>query len=204
MVNGAFVYLASRSPRRRELMTQAGIPHRLLDVEVDESALPGEIAEHYVERLARSKAAAAWASLLGRGQEPAPVLAADTTVALGDQLLGKPEHPQVAEDCLMALSGPTHRVLTGIAVCYDSQVETRVVTTRVRFKELTREQTQRYVATGEPMDKAGAYGIQGFGAALVAGIEGSDSNVVGLPLLETVELVGLFNVPYWQKLTSDQ
>ena len=216
MTNASFLYLASRSPRRRELLTQVGVPFRLLDIEIDESVLAEEKAADYVERLARGKAEAGWAALQKSGQEAAPVLAADTMVALGGRLLGKPRDKQDAVESLMHLSGQLHDVLTGIALCCapsckgngengdNLQIETRVVTTRVRFNRFSKEDALRYVETGEPMDKAGSYGIQGFGGALVAGIEGSYSNVVGLPLMETVELAGLFGVPYWQKLSGDQ
>ncbi|MCL6268906.1 Maf family nucleotide pyrophosphatase [Sansalvadorimonas sp. 2012CJ34-2] len=208
MANVSFLYLASRSPRRRELLTQAGIPFRLVDIEIDESVLENERAADYVERLARSKAEAGWAKLQDTGGAAAPVLAADTTVALGGKLLGKPENEDDAVESLMHLSGQTHDVLTGIALCGDLgdglDVETQVVTTRVRFSHFSIEDARRYVATGEPMDKAGSYGIQGFGGTLVESIDGSYSNVVGLPLKETVELAGLFGVPYWQKLSGDQ
>ncbi len=204
MAKVPFVYLASRSPRRAELLQQVGIPFQLLDTEIDESVLPDEGAADYVERLARSKAEAGWQVLKLQGGEPAPVLAADTTVAHGCQLLGKPGNEQDAIDTLMKLSGNIHDVLTGLALFDGEQMHSRVVITRVRFERFPVAQAQRYVATGEPMDKAGSYGIQGFGSALVAGIEGSYSNVVGLPLKETVELAALFDIPYWQKLSGDQ
>lgn len=201
MAAPSFLYLASRSPRRRELLTQAGIPFRLLDMEVDESVLPGESAAAYVERLARNKALEGWRILsVSEAKEFAPVLAADTTVAQGTDILGKPETPEQALQMLMQLQGQVHYVHTGVALCFDDRVETRVVTTTVRFSEFTQDTAKRYIATGEPMDKAGAYGIQGFGGVLVEGIEGSYSNVVGLPVQETVELTRLFNVPYWQTL----
>ncbi|WP_281646634.1 Maf family protein [Parendozoicomonas sp. Alg238-R29] len=200
MTAPSFLYLASRSPRRRELLKQAGIPFCLLDIEVDESVLPGEPATDYVERLARKKAASAWKALSAAGvKEQAPVLAADTTVALGADIMGKPETEQQAVQMLMQLQKQVHSVHTGIALCYGGNIETRVVTTIVRFSEFSQDIAEQYVKTGEPMDKAGAYGIQGFGGVLVAGIEGSYSNVVGLPVQETVELARLFNVPFWQK-----
>ena len=198
----SFLYLASRSPRRRELLKQAGIPFRLLDVEVDESVISGESALNYVERLAQSKAIAASQSVLSQGRSqgshPAPVLAADTTVAEGSLILGKPADTDEAINMLLHLSGKAHSVHTGIAICHGQDVKTQVVSTTVRFASLSRDMVERYVATGEPMDKAGGYGIQGFGGALVEGIEGSYSNVVGLPIRETVELVAHFGVPYWQ------
>ena len=193
-----FLYLASRSPRRRELLTQAGIPFRLLDVDVDESVLSGEPAVTYVERLARRKALAASESLKAQGLEPAPVLAADTTVTVGADILGKPIDGEDAVKMLLQLSGKTHSVHTGVAIRFENAVETRVVSTRVCFADITAEMAERYVATGEPMDKAGSYGIQGFGGALVAGIEGSYSNIVGLPIRETVELAARYSVPFWQ------
>ncbi|MTI14826.1 Maf family protein [Sansalvadorimonas verongulae] len=200
MAAPSFLYLASRSPRRRELLNQAGVPFRLLDMEVDETVLAGESAVAYVERLARNKATKGWRILsVSKSKELAPVLAADTTVALATDILGKPESPEQAVDMLMQLQGQEHTVHTGVALCFDTKIEARVVTTMVRFGQFSQDMATRYVATGEPMDKAGAYGIQGFGGVLVAGIEGSYSNVVGLPVQETVELARLFNVPFWQQ-----
>ncbi len=197
MASALYLYLASRSPRRRELLKQAGIPFQLLDVEVDESVLSGEAARDYVERLARSKAQAASGAL--PASDTVPVLAADTTVALGEVILGKPEDKEHAVTMLMSLSGRSHTVHTGIALCRGELCESLVVSTHVHFSAFSREQAIAYAATGEPLDKAGGYGIQGFGGVLVKGIEGSYSNVVGLPIKETVELADRFGVPYWQE-----
>ncbi|CAM3790333.1 Maf family protein [Parendozoicomonas haliclonae] len=195
-----YLYLASRSPRRRELLQQAGIPFRLIDIEVDESVLEDEAAADYVERLARDKARAGVASQ-GEAAQSAPVLAADTTVAEGTHILGKPETPAEAVDMLMHLSGREHTVYTGIAMALGDRLESRVVATRVCFASFRRADAERYVATGEPMDKAGAYGIQGFGGVLVERIEGSYSNVVGLPVYETATLAAEFGVACWQTET---
>ncbi len=194
-----FLYLASRSPRRRELLTQAGIPFRLLDIDVDESVQAGETASAYVERLARSKAEAGVLALRSGHSDPsAPVLAADTTVVLDGQILGKPADADEAVAMLMRLSGKEHLVLTGIALFSAERKLSQVVTTKVRFANFSQQQIKRYVATGEPMDKAGAYGIQGYGGVLVESMTGSYSNVVGLPVRETAELASQFGVSCWQ------
>ena len=137
MAAPSFLYLASRSPRRRELLTQAGIPFRLLDMEVDESVLPDESAVAYVERLARNKALEGWRILsVSETKELAPVLAADTTVALGTNILGKPETPEQALQMLMQLQGQMHYVHSGVALCCDGRMETRVVTTNCIFHRI--------------------------------------------------------------------
>ncbi len=194
-----FLYLASRSPRRRELLTQAGIPFRLLDIDVDESVLMGEAPEVYVERLARAKAKAGLLLLQQGSYGPsAPVLSADTTVALDGHILSKPADADEAVAMLMRLSGKEHLVHTGIALCSAERILSQVVTTKVRFANFSQQQIERYVATGESMDKAGAYGIQGYGGVLVESLTGSYSNVVGLPVRETAELASQFGVSCWQ------
>ncbi len=199
-----FLYLASRSPRRRELLRQVGIPFRLIDVEVDESPLEGEAAIDYVGRLAREKAQTAARQLSASGWESAPVLAADTTVALDGRILGKPVSAEDAVNMLMYLSGRKHAVHTGVALFRAGKadrvekVEICVVTTHVCFAPFEQQEIERYVATGEPMDKAGAYGIQGYGGVLVERIEGSYSNVVGLPIRETATLAARFGIACWQ------
>lgn len=193
-----FLYLASRSPRRRELLAQIGIPFQIVDIEIDESVKAGESAMAYVERVAREKAHAGHAALMATGALPAPVLAADTTVALGSDILGKPINAEDAIVLLTRLSGREHFVHTGIALVLGEHMLSKVVTTRVQFVDITQQQIEGYVALGEPMDKAGAYGIQGYGGVLVEWIAGSYSNVVGLPIQETAELAAHFGISCWQ------
>lgn len=175
--------LASGSPRRRAFLEQLGLRFSVSPADLDESVRPGEAAAPYVERLAREKAQRVSARHPGQR-----VLAADTTVVLGEQVLGKPEDPEDALRMLRALSGKTHRVLTGVALI-GSGLRSRVVETRVVFREASDAELVWYVQTGEPLDKAGAYALQGIGGFLVRAIEGSHSNVVGLPLAETLELL---------------
>lgn len=196
-----WIYLASQSPRRRELLAQWGVSCQLLlpdageDAEALERARPGETPRAYVQRVTRAKLHAALARLRRRGWPPAPVLCADTTVALGRAIFGKPADEQEARAMLSALSGRSHRVLTAVAVgtwgASDAapQLELRVSESRVRFAPLSPERIARYVATGEPMGKAGAYAIQGLAALWVTHISGSHSGIVGLPAHETAELL---------------
>jgi septum formation protein len=191
------IYLASRSPRRRELLGHIGVKFHLLlfrnrpgaAPDVEEDPLPGEEPRDYVMRVARAKAAAGWQRMLERNLPRAPVLAADTTVALGKRIFGKPASRRDAEIMLADLSGKRHEVLTAVVVQYDDQVETALSVSEVQFRELTRQEIQDYVATGEPDDKAGAYAIQGRAALFVAEIRGSQSGIVGLPLYETAQLL---------------
>jgi septum formation protein len=184
------VVLASQSPRRRELLASVGVSVEVRPSTTDESVLPGEVADAYVRRLAREKAEAVPATT---GEL---VLAADTAVVLGSEILGKPRDDADARRMLRALSGSTHFVLTGVHARVDSgeatgvHSETISVSSAVRFVTLSDERIDWYVATGEPTDKAGAYAVQGAGGSLVRGIAGSVSNVVGLPLAETLALLG--------------
>ncbi|GLR13850.1 Maf-like protein [Chitinimonas prasina] len=189
------IYLASASPRRRELLGQIGVPIELVRCEIDESPLPGEQALPYVSRLARAKAQAGVATYRREGREPRLLLAADTTVALDGLILGKPESPEDAVAMLMRLSGSCHQVLTGVALTDGERTETAVSTSQVRFRDLAEAEIRAYVASGEPMDKAGSYGAQGLGAILIADLQGSFSGVVGLPLCETAELLRRFDYP---------
>lgn len=192
----ATLHLASGSPRRRELLAQIGVPFVTLIASIDESALPGESAEGYVERLAREKALAGLAAL----DEPqqAVVLGADTAVVLDGHILGKPVDRAEALATLAALSGREHQVLTAVALASTTRVESRVVASRVRFRPLRTGEAEAYWASGEPRDKAGSYGIQGLAAVFVSQIEGSYSAVVGLPLCETAQLLREFGIPCWQ------
>lgn len=176
--------LASQSPRRIELMREAGFDTRVIPANIDETALPDEGPFNLVERLARAKAAAVAKEHAKEGE---PVVAADTIVALDGELLGKPTDEADARRMLHALSGKTHQVATGVCIVLDGSAESFVDITDVTFYELTHDEIDAYVATGEPMDKAGAYGIQGqHGRMLVEKIDGDFYNVVGLPIAKVV------------------
>ena len=191
------IYLASRSPRRRELLAQIGVRFHLLlfrdkpetDPELDEVPLAGETPVTYVERVARAKAQAGWKRLEQRNLPRAAVLAADTTVALDGRILGKPADRRESAEMLAALSGKRHQVLTAVAVKHDFQFECVLQSSEVEFKPLTADEIRQYVATGECDDKAGAYAIQGRAAQFVAELRGSYSGVMGLPLYETAQLL---------------
>jgi septum formation protein len=192
-----FVYLASRSPRRRDLLRQAGIPFRVVDVAVDESVPAGEPAAAYVARLAEAKAAAGWRTVDGSGGQP--VLAADTVVVLGDRILGKPSGREDALAMLQSLSGRTHVVLTAVALCGAAGGACRISRSEVTFRAISAAECRIYWETGEPCDKAGAYAIQGFAAVFIAALNGSYSGVMGLPLFETAELLQVAGVPRWRR-----
>jgi len=191
------IYLASRSPRRRELLSQIGVRFHLLlfreragEVpDVDEDSLPAETPGAYVERMARDKADSGWRRMLQRNLPPAPVLAADTTVALDGKIYGKPTNREHAASMLAALSGKRHEVLTGVAVKLHDHLEFALSTSEVLLKKLTAEEIAQYVASGESDDKAGAYAIQGRAARFVVELRGSYSGVMGLPLYETTQLL---------------
>ncbi|WP_300319126.1 Maf family protein [Accumulibacter sp.] len=197
------VHLASRSPRRRELLTQIGVTFDTIafrstqrgDPELDETPLPDERAIDYVERIARNKAELGcrivdWRRLLRQ-----PVLAADTTIELAGELIGKPADPDDARRILRRLSGATHRVLSAVTVGFEGRIELALSISEVRFRQLDDGEIERYVASGEPMDKAGAYGIQGRAAMFVEHLAGSYSGVMGLPLYETAQLLSRFGCP---------
>ncbi|MGE8481156.1 nucleoside triphosphate pyrophosphatase [Pseudomonas sp. FP1740] len=194
------LYLASGSPRRRELLTQIGVPFTAISADIDETPFPEESPSAYVERLARGKAE------VGRGAIVSDadfcVLGADTAVVLDGKILGKPVDEAEAYAMLMLLSGCEHEVLTAIAVHDGERCESLVVRSLVRFRTIGRDEAAAYWASGEPRDKAGGYGIQGLGAVFVAGLNGSYSAVVGLPLCETAELLGHFGIPCWQTLNA--
>jgi len=194
------LYLASASPRRRELLAQIGVPFTTHVVPIDETPQPGEAPAAYVERLALAKAQAALGTLDDR--HDAVVLGSDTAVVLDGRILGKPVDREDALATLAALSGREHQVLTAVALVSDARAEARVVASTVRFKALDRTQLEAYWATGEPRDKAGSYGIQGLAAVFVSQMQGSYSAVVGLPLCETAELLAQFAIPCWQTTAS--
>ena len=190
------IYLASRSPRRRELLAQIGVRFEPLlfregargDPDTNEDVLPGEHPDDYVRRVAMAKARAAWQRVtLRRGLQRRPVLAADTTVCLGTEILGKPADRSDAERILRVLSGTQHRVLTAVAVGFEARFSLAVSESLVTFVPLDDRRIRDYVESGEPFDKAGAYGIQGRAGAFVARLEGSYSGVMGLPLFELRE-----------------
>ncbi len=195
--SGDRIYLASRSPRRRELLRQIGIGFEMLWLresaerppDVDETPLMGEAPDDYVRRVCREKAATGWRRLVARGLPRLPVLAADTTVCLDQRILGKPVDNAGAAAMLAALSGREHRVLTAVAIQFDAELEIIVSESIVRFDVLDEATIAAYVATGEPLDKAGAYGIQGRAAAFIAELRGSYSGVMGLPLYETAAML---------------
>lgn len=197
------IYLASRSPRRRELLTQIGVKFEPLlfregtrsDADTDEAVHPGEQPDEYVRRVTQIKAEAAWQRVvMRRGLQRKPVLAADTTVALAGEILGKPADRADAERILRLLSGTQHRVLTAVAVQQESRIEIAVSESLVTFGRLDDERIVAYALSGEPFDKAGAYGIQGRAGAFVERIEGSYSGVMGLPLFETANLLRKFGI----------
>ena len=187
------IYLASRSPRRRELLTQIGVDFETVifrtgeraDPETDETPHPGEDAVAYVERVARAKATHGGRILGWRKLPPRPVLSADTTLEFAGEIIGKPLNEAEAASILRRLSGQTHRVLTGVAVCLEGRTEYVLSTSEVRFRSLDEEEIRHYVMTGEPMDKAGAYGIQGRAGLFVEHLAGSYTGVMGLPVCET-------------------
>ena len=204
MPDTKFVYLASQSPRRRQLLEQLGIRYELLladdseDAEALEVVLPGEAPRAYVQRVTLLKLQAALARMQRRGLPLAPVLCSDTTVALGKTILGKPDDAKHAAHILGTLSGQTHRVLTSVAMGTVSKAgkplktEQALSVSNVRFAPLTRTQIQSYVASGEPMGKAGAYAVQGRAAAYIERISGSYSGIMGLPMFETAQLLRAF------------
>ncbi|RCX08218.1 Maf family protein [Extensimonas vulgaris] len=201
----AFIYLASQSPRRSQLLTQIGVRHELLlpttagaedavedlaeDAEALEAVRPGEAPARYVQRVTALKLDAAVARHARRGLPEAPILCADTTVALGRHIFGKPADAAEAERMLAALSGRVHRVLTAVALQAGPRRLAALSVSRVRFAAMTTAQIAAYVATGEPLGKAGAYGVQGRAAAFIAQLAGSYSGIMGLPLYETAQLL---------------
>lgn len=196
------LYLASGSPRRRELLTQIGVPFSTVSAPIDETPFPDEPPAAYVERLAREKALAGRAQLLGSLPDTAfCVLGADTAVVLDGLILGKPVDEADGLAMLMALSSREHEVLTAIALVTPQGCETRLVRSRVAFRTLSIQEASLYWASGEPQDKAGGYAIQGLAAVFVTGLNGSYSGVVGLPVCETAELLAHFGIPCWQNLT---
>lgn len=196
----SFIYLASQSPRRRQLLEQLGVAYQLLlpdadeDAEALEQVRPNEAPAAYVQRVTQLKLDAALQRLARRGLPTAPVLCSDTTVALGRVIFGKPADPADAVVMLAQLGGRTHRVLTAVALGLGPRREQVLSRSQVRFATLGADDIQAYVSTGEPLGKAGAYGVQGRAAAFIAHISGSYSGIMGLPLFETAQLLRRFQV----------
>lgn len=197
------IYLASRSPRRRELLRQIGVGHELLllredakrGADVNESPLADETPRDYAVRVAKTKATAGLQAIARRASGLVkPVLAADTTIALDGNIIGKPADAADAVRILTLLSWRSHVVITAVAMAFAEQIETRISESVVTLRALDAAMIQRYIATGEPMDKAGAYAVQGRAAAFITRIEGSYSGIMGLPLAETVDLLTEFKI----------
>ncbi|RLT94163.1 Maf family protein [Ketobacter sp.] len=197
-----WVYLASASPRRRELLQQIGVRFTVMSAAVDEAVLAGESPLDYVCRLAQAKADAVLSRVEMEGQLLRPVLGADTTVVLGERILGKPADEADAVAMLLALSGQTHQVMTAVALVSDGAdcpaTQLAYSVTEVQFRSIDEAEARQYWRTGEPADKAGAYGIQGLGAVFVENLSGSYSGVVGLPLYETANLLKQAGVSLWR------
>jgi septum formation protein len=197
---GPFIYLASQSPRRRQLLEQIGVRHELLLPGVDEDAealevvRPGDLPEAYCARVTAAKLDAALVRLAARGLPPAPILCADTTVAVDDLILGKPEDDADARRILGLLSGRTHRVITAVAVADATQRVAALNVSQVEFAPLTGVQIDGYIASREPFGKAGGYAIQSQAAAWIVNIAGSYSGIMGLPLFETAQLLEKFGL----------
>jgi septum formation protein len=193
------VILASASPRRTQLLQQIGVPHRVVPAQIDERRVPGELIEDCVRRLARSKALEVQVALTAVAGAAAAVelavLGADTAVVIDDELLGKPRDSADALSMLARLSGRWHEVLTAVALASAGGMHCSVSRSEVRFRVLSERECQRYWDSGEPVDKAGAYAIQGLGAVFVQELRGSYSGVVGLPLFETARLLSDAGVP---------
>jgi septum formation protein len=197
------IYLASKSPRRRELLRQIGVEFELLLLrgegprgpDVSEEVLPNEKAEDYVVRVTREKAEQAWKIMLARRLPLRPVLAADTTVVIDGRILGKPANEAEAMDMLRALSGRTHQVITSVALHRDGETFQQTQTSEVTLSPLTDEMMRAYCASSEPYDKAGGYGIQGIAAVFVKHIAGSYTGIMGLPLFETAQLLNQAGIP---------
>ncbi len=183
---GKAIYLASRSPRRKQLLHQIGVDAVVLEADIDETPLKGEAPALYVERMALEKARAG----ISTASLSLPVLAADTSVVIDDQILGKPRDEADAVAMLLRLSGRGHQVMTAVALAMQNgDMQVRLSISHVRFRTISEDECRRYWAGGEPADKAGGYGIQGQGAVFVEHLEGSFSGVMGLPLFETAELL---------------
>jgi len=178
------ITLASASPRRAELLDQIQVTYKILPVNIDESPLPDESAEQFITRLAIEKAQTGFQNMPGQ-----PALGSDTVVVIGDKILGKPDNQQHAKEMLELLSGNIHQVMTAVAICNEKELHCLVSKSEVEFEEINDQQILAYWETGEPVDKAGSYGIQGIAAQFIKNIKGSYSGIMGLPLYETTKLL---------------
>ena len=190
--NDTRIYLASGSPRRREILEQLGLHLERIHADIDESVLPGEDAVAYTERLAREKAEAGWRVVSASGLPERALLAADTTVSQDGEIFGKPADADDARRMLRAFSGRSHQAITSVAVMRGAKRLVKTSVTDVFFKPLSDAEIERYLASGEPFDKAGAYGIQGKAGVFIEHIEGSYTGVMGLPVHETALLLAEF------------
>ncbi len=197
------IYLASQSSRRRNLLKQIGVNFEMLlprvdshrTVDTDETPHADELPEAYVQRICQDKANAGWRAMKFRSLPAFPVLAADTSVILDGKIIGKPHGREQAAETLRALSGRQHQVLSAVAVVFEQRLEMRLSVSKVTFAALSEERIRRYLLTNEPLDKAGAYAIQGYAATFIQHLEGSYSGTMGLPLFETAELLRAFGHP---------
>ncbi len=197
------IYLASQSPRRRELLKQIGVNFEMLllrsdprrNADVDEAPYAEELPEAYVKRVCEAKARAGWDALKCRNLPAFPVLAADTSVILNGRIIGKPRDRDEASAMLRQLSGQQHQVLSAVTLAFEERIETRLSVSKITFATLGEDRILRYILTNEPLDKAGAYGIQGYAAAFIQHMDGSYSGVMGLPLFETADLLQAFGYP---------
>ena len=197
------IYLASKSPRRTELLQQVGVEHQILDIDVDEKINRSNSPKANVRALSVLKCQEGVRKIISERKSSYPVLTADTIVVLGDKIFGKPRQESDAINMLLKLSGKTHLVMTavtiGIMTKEEAKFHTISVSSRVEFAKLTASDCKEYCDTGEPFDKAGGYGIQGYGSAFIRKINGSYSNIVGLPIHEVVQLLKELGIPYWSK-----
>ena len=197
------IYLASKSPRRTELLQQIGVEHKIIDIEVDENISSSNSPQENVRALSVLKCQEGVRKVITEEMHPFPVLAADTIVVLGDKVFGKPESESDAISMLLKLSGKTHIVMTAVTVGIISKDQAKFhtinVASNVEFAKLTEIDCKEYCKTNEPFDKAGGYGIQGYGSAFIKKIDGSYSNIVGLPIHEVVELFKELGISYWNK-----
>ena len=197
------IYLASKSPRRTELLQQIGVEHQILDIEVDEDINSSNSPQENVRALSVLKCQEGVRKVISEGKSTFPILAADTIVVLEDKIFGKPQSESDAINMLLKLSGKTHLVMTGVTVgvitAEQAKFHTISVASNVEFAKLTESDCKEYCKTNEPFDKAGGYGIQGYGSAFIKKINGSYSNIVGLPIHEVVKLLKELGIPYWNK-----
>lgn len=197
------IYLASKSPRRTELLQQIGVEHQILDIEVDEDINSSNSPQEIVRALSVLKCQEGVRKVTSESKSTFPILAADTIVVLEDKIFGKPQSESDAISMLLKLSGKTHLVMTGVTVgvitAEQAKFHTISVASNVEFAKLTESDCKEYCKTNEPFDKAGGYGIQGYGSAFIKKINGSYSNIVGLPIHEVVKLLKELGIPYWNK-----